>query len=87
MTEVQVYSTSWCPYCKRAKALLEAKGVSWDEVDLDEQPDRRSEMIERTGGRTSVPQIWIGGEHVGGCDDLMALEASGRLDALLRGNE
>ncbi|MEM7410097.1 MAG: glutaredoxin 3 [Myxococcota bacterium] len=86
MAKIQVYATSWCPYCNRAKALLESKGVTWDEVDLDEEPGRRQEMIERTGGRTSVPQIWIDGDHVGGCDELMALDAAGRLDALLQGN-
>ena len=82
--EIVVYATSWCPYCVRAKQLLASKGQDWDEIDLDEEPARREEMIERSG-RTSVPQIWIGERHVGGYDDLAALEATGELDALLTG--
>jgi glutaredoxin 3 len=82
MPNVLMYTTGYCPFCRRAKALLRSKGVRWDEVDLDQEPRRRSEMLERSG-RTSVPQIWIADRHVGGCDDLMALDSSGELDALL----
>ncbi|HEY7928986.1 MAG TPA: glutaredoxin 3 [Steroidobacteraceae bacterium] len=81
---VLMYSKSWCPYCERAKALLRHKGVSFEEVDIETQPERREEMIQRSGRRT-VPQIFIGERHVGGSDDLFGLEASGRLDRLLHG--
>ncbi len=82
MSEVVVYSSAWCPYCIRAKHLLGAKGVAFREISVDGKPDVRAEMT-RKAGRSSVPQIWIGGTHVGGCDDLFALERAGRLDALL----
>ncbi len=83
MAEIEIYSKSWCPYCQMAKRLLRAKGEVWREVDLEEEPGRRREMVERSGGRTSVPQIFIGERHVGGFDELSALEAAGELDALL----
>ncbi len=83
MTEVVMYSTSWCPYCTRARLLLKEKGVPFTEIDIEREPGRRAEMIERAGGRTSVPQIFAGDRHLGGCDDIHALEAQGRLDALL----
>ncbi|WP_419905917.1 glutaredoxin 3 [Kiloniella sp.] len=83
MAEVVVYSSMLCPYCIRAKKLLKAKGVEFDEIDIMMQPRRKPEMMEKAGGRTSVPQIFIDGEHVGGCDELMALESTGRLDAKL----
>lgn len=79
---VTLYTTRYCPYCVRAKQLLDAKGVSYREIGVDEQPARRLEMMERSGQRT-VPQIWIGERHVGGCDDLYDLERKGQLDALL----
>jgi glutaredoxin 3 len=79
---VTMYSTSWCPYCTRARDLLERKGVTVEEIDVDEAPEKRAEMQTRSG-RRSVPQIFIGDQHVGGCDDLHALEEAGRLDALL----
>ena len=82
MTEVVVYSSAWCPYCIRATQLLTGKGVAFREISVDGKPDVRAEMT-RKAGRTSVPQIWIGTTHVGGCDDLFALERAGRLDALL----
>ena len=81
-SKIVMYATSWCGYCARARHLLSEKGQLWDEIDLDEHPGRREEMIEKSG-RTSVPQIWIGERHVGGYDDLAALEAAGELDALL----
>lgn len=82
MAPVIVYSSAWCPYCIRAKQLLAQKGVAFDEISVDGRPDVRAEMT-RKAGRTSVPQIWIGATHVGGCDDLFALERAGKLDALL----
>jgi glutaredoxin 3 len=77
-----MYSKSWCPYCRMAKRLLAAKGQKWDEIDIDEHPERAREMVDRSG-RTTVPQIWIGDRHVGGYDDLSRLDASGELDRLL----
>ena len=84
MQPVTIYSSDYCPYCMRAKQLLERKGVRFTEINVDGQPQVRAEMA-RKAGRTSVPQIWIGATHVGGCDDLHALERAGRLDALLNG--
>lgn len=81
---VTMYATSWCPYCSRARALLARKGVTVEEIDIDGAPEKRAEMQSRSGRRT-VPQIFIGDQHVGGCDDLHALEDAGRLDALLAG--
>ncbi|WP_455923089.1 glutaredoxin 3 [Pseudomonas putida] len=83
MTHVVVYSSDWCPYCMRAKSLLESKGVAFEEIRVDGQPQVRAAMAQKAG-RTSVPQIWIGEQHVGGCDDLYALERAGKLDALLQ---
>jgi glutaredoxin 3 len=85
MPLVEIYTTRYCPYCHAAKALLTRKGAAFMEVDLSSQRERRAEMIERAQGRTTVPQIFIGDLHVGGCDDLHALEDEGRLDALLAG--
>lgn len=81
-SRILIYSKSWCPYCQMTRRLLAGKGLAWEEIDLEEQPERRREMVERSG-RTTVPQIWIGERHIGGFDDLGALEASGELDALL----
>jgi glutaredoxin 3 len=78
-----MYTTMWCPYCSRARALLEKKGVACEEISLDEEPGRRAEMIERAHGGRTVPQIFIGGEHIGGCDDMVALDRKGLLDAKL----
>lgn len=72
-----------CPYCTRAKKLLKSKGVAFNEIDLMMEPRRKPEMVEKAGGRTSVPQIFINGEHIGGCDELMALESAGKLDTKL----
>jgi glutaredoxin 3 len=83
VAQVEVYSSIFCPYCARAKALLERKGVAFETIDVIEQPGRRTEMVERAGGRTSVPQIFINGEHIGGCDDLHALDEAGQLDGKL----
>jgi glutaredoxin 3 len=79
---VVMYSTSYCPYCVAARNLLQSKGVSWTEVSLDAEPDKRAEMMARSGRRT-VPQIFIGDSHVGGFDDLDALDQEGALDRLL----
>ncbi len=83
MAAVVLYTRSFCPYCLRAKALMQDKGVHFEEINLDEHPERRSEMIQRAGGRSTVPQIFIGGQGVGGCDDVFELEQKGRLDELL----
>ncbi|HTX23076.1 MAG TPA: glutaredoxin 3 [Steroidobacteraceae bacterium] len=80
---VLMYATGWCPYCVRARRLLEEKGIACTEIDVEARPEAREEMIERSGGRQTVPQIFIGDVHVGGCDDLYALEAAGGLDELL----
>ncbi|HEU4623560.1 MAG TPA: glutaredoxin 3 [Steroidobacteraceae bacterium] len=78
-----MYATGWCGYCARARALLESKNVAFEEIDVDARPELRAEMMTRSGRRT-VPQIFIGETHVGGCDELMELEATGRLDPLLK---
>ena len=79
---VVMYTTSWCPYCERARKLLAAKNVTYSEIDIESAAEKRAEMRNRSG-RTSVPQIFIGDHHVGGSDDLHALEDAGKLDALL----
>ena len=83
MHVVEIYVKTTCPYCWRAKGLLQSKGVEYHEIVIDFGGPRREEMIQRANGRTTVPQIFIRGTHVGGCDDLMALERAGRLEALL----
>ena len=85
MARVEIYTTLFCPYCHRAKRLLQQKAVAFEEIDVMMSPKRRGEMVERAQGRTSVPQIFIDGGHVGGCDELYALDAAGRLDPLLEG--
>ena len=82
MSQVVVYSSDYCPYCMRAKQLLQSKAVAFDEIKVDGKPQVRAEMAQKAG-RNSVPQIWIGTQHIGGCDDLFALERAGKLDALL----
>ncbi|HEX3500569.1 MAG TPA: glutaredoxin 3 [Stellaceae bacterium] len=83
MAKVEMYSTMFCPYCARARSLLQRKGVTFTDIDVDAQPDKRDEMVKRANGRYTVPQIFIDDEHVGGSDDLMALESAGKLDAKL----
>ena len=85
MQTVDLYTTNTCGFCHAAKRLLTAKGVSFAEVSLNAQPERRAEMMQRANGGRTVPQIFIGTTHVGGYDDLHALEAAGKLDALLAG--
>jgi glutaredoxin 3 len=80
---IEIYTTFLCGYCHRAKKLLESKGVAFTEYDVMMSGERRREMRERSGGHTSVPQIFIDGRHIGGCDELVALERSGELDPLL----
>jgi len=84
MPQVTIYTTGWCPYCHAAKALLTKKGVAFEEIGVDGKPELRQEMTAKASGRTSVPQIFIGGHHVGGSDDLHALDARGELDPLLK---
>jgi len=83
MAEIEVYTTMFCPYCSRARALLQRKGVAFVDIDIAEEPARRDEMIQRARGRSTVPQIFIDGEHIGGCDDLVALDRAGKLDTKL----
>ena len=80
-----MYSSRFCPYCLAAKQLLAARGVSFEEIDVDFHPERRAEMTARAGGEHTVPQIFVGEHHVGGCDELYALERAGELDDLLEG--
>ncbi|MCW8932364.1 MAG: glutaredoxin 3 [Gammaproteobacteria bacterium] len=81
--DITIYLTQYCPYCVRAKSLLNSKEVTYTEIDIDAQPELRSEMVQKSNGVTSVPQIFIGDTHVGGCDDLFAAESAGQLDSLL----
>lgn len=83
MARVEIYTKSGCPYCARAKALLESKGVQFEETEININPAAREEMLGRANGRSTVPQIFIGGQHIGGSDDLAAIDSSGKLDALL----
>lgn len=85
MAKVEIYTKSGCPYCARAKALLGSKGVAFAESEISTNPAARAEMLSRANGRTTVPQVFIGGKHIGGSDDLAALESAGKLDALLAG--
>ena len=87
MPNITIYTKSSCPYCVAAKALLASKDAAFTEIDIGRDPGRRPEMIERSGGRYTVPQIFVGDRHVGGCDDLHALDAAGGLDPLLAGAE
>jgi glutaredoxin 3 len=83
MALVEIYTTPICPYCVRAKSLLSRKGVSWTEIDVSADPEIRDAMTTRAGGKRTVPQIFIDGLHVGGCDDLHAMDKEGKLDPLL----
>lgn len=84
MAEVQIYTKFGCPYCARAKRLLDEKGVAYEEFEINSVPGKREEMLGRSNGRTTVPQIFIDGRHVGGSDDLMELERGGQLDSMLQ---
>jgi glutaredoxin 3 len=83
MAKVEMYTTMWCGYCARARGLLQKKGVAFDDIDVESDTSKREEMLQRANGRTSVPQIFIDGVHVGGSDDLAALDRAGKLDPLL----
>lgn len=85
MPPVEIYTTPFCPYCMDAKALLKKKDIAFTEIDVSRDRELRRTMTERAGGRTTVPQIFIGSTHVGGCDDLYALDSTGGLDPLLNG--
>jgi glutaredoxin 3 len=80
--DIVVYSTGWCPYCVRARSLLERKGLPFREIKIDEDPAEREAMLARSGGRRTVPQIFVGEHHVGGFDELYALDKAGKLDEL-----
>ena len=82
MPTIEIYTQPWCPYCSQAVRLLQGKGVAFREIDARQGSSERAEAVRRSG-RTTVPQIFIDGRHIGGCDDLMALDRSGRLDPLL----
>ncbi|MRI32565.1 glutaredoxin 3 [Endozoicomonas sp. OPT23] len=86
MAPVTIYLSAYCPFCHRAVALLEQKGASYESISVDGKPDLRQFMTEKAGSHT-VPQIWVGDTHVGGCDDLFALERAGKLEPLLAGDK
>lgn len=83
MPRIEIYTTPWCPYCIAAKRLLETKGVPYEETDVSADPAMRAAMMQRAKGRHTVPQIFIDGRHIGGCDELHALDRAGKLDPLL----
>ena len=83
MPPVTIYTKTWCPYCMAAKDLLDQKGIAFTEIEISGKPNLRDEMLAKSNGRSTVPQIFIGSRHVGGCDDLYALDRKGELDKLL----
>ncbi len=83
MAEIIIYSKDYCPYCVKAKTLLKRKGIAFREIDVTRDPALQQEMVTKSGGRKTVPQILINGQAIGGCDDLYALDASGKLNSLL----
>ncbi|MGH7052952.1 MAG: glutaredoxin 3 [Stellaceae bacterium] len=83
MAQVELYTTLFCPYCARARTLLKKKGVAYTDIDINEHPEKRAEMLERAHGHYTVPQIFIDGEHIGGSDELVALDRKGELDRKL----
>ncbi len=85
MAKVTIYTRMFCPYCSRAVSLLREKGVEFEEIDAGMDAKKKAEMVERSHGGRTFPQIFIGGQHIGGCDDMMALEKAGKLDPLLAG--
>jgi glutaredoxin 3 len=85
MAKVEIYTSPFCGFCFRAKGLLESKNVAFEEIDVMMDRGRKTEMVTRAGGRSTVPQIFIDDHHVGGCDDLFALDAAGKLDPMLGG--
>jgi glutaredoxin 3 len=87
MPPVEIYTTRYCPFCNAAKALLTRKGVAFSEIDIGRDWERRDEMIQRANGKMTVPQIFIGAVHVGGSEELLAMERAGKLDPMLAGGE
>ena len=85
MAKIKIYTSMWCPYCTMAKRLLKGKGADFEEIDITLNAHERAKMIDLASGRTSAPQIFIGDHHVGGCDELHALDAQGKLDPMLAG--
>jgi glutaredoxin 3 len=83
MRDIEIYTQPWCPFCERAMQILSTKGMEFREIDAPNGSAARREARERSGGQTSVPQIFIGGTHIGGCDDLVALDRAGKLDTIL----
>ncbi|QRM36070.1 glutaredoxin 3 [Microvirga sp. VF16] len=83
MSEITLYTKSWCPYCASAKRLLTQKRASFTEINVETQPEKWAEMVQKAGGRTTVPQVFIDGRHIGGSDDLHAINRSGELDSLI----
>lgn len=83
MSKVEIYTKGYCPYCKRAKALLQQKGIEYKEYPIDEQPELREEMVNKANGGYTVPQIFINNQHIGGCDDMFALESQNKLNTML----
>jgi glutaredoxin 3 len=83
---VEIYSTMLCPFCYQAKSLLKSKGVQYEEIDVMLCPGKRREMVERSGGRTSVPQIFVDGTHIGNCDEIYEMESKGELTGILEGS-
>ena len=83
MAEIIIYTTNYCPYCVKAKRLLRKKGVEFEEIDLTNDDTGRMQLVEKSGGRKTVPQIFVNGQHIGGCDDLFSLDAKKELDTLL----
>ena len=84
MPKIEIYTQDWCPYCARAKQVFDQRGVAYTEIDAPHGTAARADASRRSGGRSTVPQIFIDGAHIGGCDDLLALERAGKLDPLLR---
>ena len=84
MPDIEIYTQPWCPFCERAVHILSSKSVAFQEIDAPHGSRERDEATRRSGGRTTMPQIFIDGEHIGGCDDLMALDRAGKLDPLLQ---
>jgi glutaredoxin 3 len=84
MPRIEIYTQDWCGFCARAKQLLQAKGVDFTEIDAPRGTPSRAEATRRSGGKMTVPQIFIGGDYIGGCDELLALDRAGKLDPLLR---
>ena len=83
MPDIEIYTQAWCPFCERAMHILTKKGVEFREIDARRGSAARQQASQRSGGRTSVPQIFVGGKHIGGCDDLLALDHAGKLNSLL----